>query len=424
MIIIQDVNDNHSNFELKYKPRWIVSLLRKATKESAVVVLTGARQVGKSTLLRHESPYTDWRYASLDDYDVLEQAERNPAALWVGTQQIILDEVQKAPKLLSAVKQAVDQKPSRIRFVLSGSANLLLMHRVSESLAGRALYLTLTPMTLGEERERSTPSWLVRLLEGKLPEEASKVAEDPIPLMLRGFLPPLIRLQEAMSFVRWWEGYVATYLERDLRQLSQVESLPDFRRVMEALALRSGQVLNQTEVTRDTAVSQPTIHRYLNLLETTCLLERVPAFASSRTTRLIKSPKVYWLDPGLASYLAGYHDIDSLRSSREVGSIFECLILLHLKALAQLLTPRARIYCWRTVIGREVDFVVEQGRKILAIEAKLTTAPRYGDAENLRKFLREYPEAKAGIIVHAGGDIKYLEERIIALPWTYVAGAY
>jgi predicted AAA+ superfamily ATPase len=277
-------------------------------------------------------------------------------------------------------------------------------------------------MSLGEEREMPSPNWLNRVLNGRLPREVLRTAEDPIPLMLRGFLPPLMGLKKEMSVVRWWEGYTATYLERDLRQLSQIESLPDFRRVMEALALRTGQMLNQTEVARDTAVSQPTVHRYINILETTCLLERLPAFASSRTKRLIKTPKVYWFDPGITAYLAGYHDVDSLRSSREAGAIFECLVLLHFRALAQLLTPRPRFYYWRTTTGKEVNFVIEQGRRIAAVEVKLTREPTYRDAENLRIFLEEYEEAKAGILIHSGPEVKYLGDKIVAVPWTYVAG--
>ena len=128
----------------------------------------------------------------------------------------------------------------------------------------------------------------------------------------------------------WWEGYVTTYLERDLRQLSQIESLPDFRRLMSALALRGGQLLNQTELSRDIGISQPTIYRYINLLESTCLVERLPAYFVNRTKRLVKSPKIIWNDPGLASFLSGHYEIDSVRSSRESGGIFETMVYLHL----------------------------------------------------------------------------------------------
>ena len=384
-----------------------------------MVILTGARQVGKSTLLQQEKPFSQWRYLSLDDFDVLQQAEREPTSLWAGTDRVVLDEVQRSPALLSAVKRTVDQRGRRIRFVLSGSANLLLMEKVSETLAGRAVYFTLPPMTLGEILGRPVPDWLPTFFKKGLSDKQSVQETEALPIvhMLRGFMPPLFGLARFDAVIRWWEGYVATYLERDLRQLSQVDSLSDFRRVMQALALRSGQMLNQTEVSRDTGVSQPTVHRYLNLLEASCLLLRLPAFSRNRTKRLIKTPKVYWVDPALACYLAGHHEAKSLEASREVGGIFETLVLLHLQALCHLFVPRPQLSYWRTATGKEVDFVVEQGEKLVAVEAKLTTSPRFSDADGLLLFLEEYPETIQGILIHAGSSVKRLHEKILAVPW-------
>jgi len=417
------MNKFHSNHEFIYLERWITPLLRTALSEHRVVVLTGARQVGKSTLLQNAEPVSHWRYHTLDDFDVLRRAEQDPQALWAGVEQVVLDEVQKAPALLPAVKQAVDRKPD-MRFVLSGSANLLLMRRVSESLAGRAVYFVLSPMTIGEMRGAPPPDTLSQLLAGQWPPEGSipESATDPFALALRGFMPALLSLERPEAWVRWWEGYVATYLERDLRQISQIASLLDFHRVMEFLALRNGQLLNQSEIARDAAVSQPTVLRYLNLLEATHLVERLLAYATSRTTRLVKSPKLYWADPGLAAFLAGYYERDALAQAREAGAFFETLILHHLKVLAQLMVPRGWLFYWRTTTGHEVDFVLEQGRRLLAFESKMTATPRYGDAEGLRLFLREHHQAVGGVLIHSGQDIKRLDERIVALPWRMLTG--
>jgi hypothetical protein len=240
---------------------------------------------------------------------------------------------------------------------------------------------------------------------------------NPFHLMWKGFMPSLIRLQTPAAILRWWEGYVATYLERDLRQFSQIESLSDFQRLMVALALRCGNMLNQTELSRDTNISQPTVHRYINLLETTCLIQRLPAYAVNRTKRLIKSPKVIWTDPGLVSFLAGHYESESLIASREAGGIFESLIYLHLNTLAQLMAPKARLFYWRTVTGKEVDFVLEWGRKLLAVEVKLTDRPKFSDIETLKLFLDEYPEMSAAILIHTGNEIKIIHDRIAAVPW-------
>lgn len=418
------MNDNHSNLELKYKPRWIASLLRDAVKHHPIVVLTGARQVGKSTLLQHEAPFSDWRYISLDDFDTLAQARSDPTSLWAGVDCIVLDEVQKSTNLLDAVKAAVDSNYDKYRFILSGSANLLLMKKVSESLAGRAVYFTLYAMTIGEMNNWSPTNLLEVLFEGKLPR-AEKIESSPgapFPLMWKGFMPSLMQLETPAAVLRWWEGYVTTYLERDLRQLSQIDSLPDFRRLMVALALRCGQILNQTEVARDTGISQPTVHRYINLLETTCLVERLPAFAVNRTKRLVKSPKVIWNDPGLVSFLAGHYDPESLTTSREAGGIFESIIYLHLSVLAQLLVPKPRIFYWRTTTSKEVDFVLEWGRKLLAVEVTLSSKPRFSNIETLKLFMDEYPETTACILVYTGDEVKIMGEKIAAIPWFLLGG--
>lgn len=406
-----------------YHERWLTPILRQAVADHPVVVVTGARQVGKSTLLRHAAPFRDWRYRTLDDLDTLRQAGEDPFGLWEGTGAVVLDEVQRAPGLLSAVKRAVDTD-RRQRFVLSGSANLALMHHVSESLAGRAVSFVLDPMTLGEQHDAAPPTLLADALAGRWPAEgkAAVLPRDPAPVLLRGLMPALLDLSTPAAWVRWWEGYVATYLERDLRQLARIEALPDFQRVMRLLALRSGQLLNQSDVARDASVSQPTLHRWANLLETTHLLVRLPVYATNRTTNLIKAPKLMWADPGLAVFLSGYFDAEDLRAAREYGAFFEDLLFAHLHTLAGLMTPHGRLHFWRTRSGQEVDFVLEHGRRLLAIEVKLTERPGYRHTEGLRAFLDQHPDAAGGLLVHGGTDVVRLGERVVGVPWTMVTG--
>jgi len=416
------MNDNHSKKLQNYKPRWLAPLLRAGIQDHSVVVLSGARQVGKSTLLLNEEPFANWRYITLDDYDMLYQSKNDPESLWAGADAVILDEVQKAPDVLNAIKATIDTPGNRCKFILSGSANLLLMHRVSESLAGRAVYYCLSPMTSGELNEFPATSVLKELLHGNI-TDVDNFGINPVdifPNLWKGFMPSLISYSKQDSVLRWWEGYISTYLERDLRQLSQVESLPDFRRLMTTLALRSGQLLNQSEVARDTGISQPTVHRYINLLESTFLLHRLPAYSVNRTKRLIKAPKIMWNDPGLASFLSGHYSIDSLKSSREIGGIFESMIYLHLRTLTQLIAPSPRIYYWRTSTGKEVDFIIEWGQKLLAIEVKYTAKPKFKDIDNMRLFLDEYPETAAGVLLYTGDEVRRLHEKIIALPWYYL----
>ena len=415
------MNDKHSAREWIYRSRWLESRFAQALNNHPIVVLTGARQVGKSTLLRHAHPSASWRYHSLDDLDVVEQAEKDPEALWAGTDRVVIDEAQRVPSLFLAVKRAVDRDRKK-RFVLSGSANFRLLLQVSESLAGRAVYFVLRPMTLGEREEEAPPTLVEELLKGQLPSEGERLPfSDPLFHAVNGFMPALLMLSSREAVLEWWQGYVSTYLERDLRGFSQVSSLSDFRRVMELVSLRTGQLVNQTEIARDAGVSQPTVHRYLNLLEASFLLHRIPAYAKSRTKRLVKSPKVYWADPALPVFLMGHYEIEGLREAREAGAIFENLLLIHLQALGDLLLPAARLYYWRTTSGVEVDFVLEWGRKLVAFETKLTRNPRYRDTKGLVAFLTEYPNCGTGVLIHCGEEVLRLGENIVAVPWQLFA---
>lgn len=407
-----------------YYERWITPLLQDAIRDHAVIVLTGARQVGKSTLLLNAEPFKNWRFHTMDDLDVLAQARQKPDSLWAGTENVVLDEVQKAPELLPAIKQTVDRSPGKVHFVLSGSANLLLMKQVSESLAGRAVYFVLDPMSFGETLQKPQPDILSRLLNGEFPEETTlpDAPPDMANILLRGLMPPLLTLNSPQSWTRWWNGYVTTYLERDLRQIAQIDALMDFRKLMQLVALRSAQLMNQSEMARDARLSQPTVHRYLNLLETTHLFERLPAYTSSRTTTLLKSPKAFLNDTGLAVFLSGYYEVDELRKAREFGAYFETFMYHHLRLLTRLMSPQGRLYFWRTRAGTEVDFVVEHGKHVAAVEIKSTTSPSYSDIASLRAFMDEHPKTAAGILVHSGRAVKRLDEKIIAIPWTMIVG--
>lgn len=407
-----------------YFKRWITPLLRDALNDAPIVVLTGARQVGKSTLLLHEEPFCDFRFFTLDDYSTLQQVEQDPNSLFLGADCIIIDEVQRAPNLLLAVKQAVDQNPSKYKFVLSGSANLLLMKQVSESLAGRAVFFELNPMTLGEIHQKPPSNLIKDLFNRTWPEEGMIKERLPSlpPLLLRGLMPSLLRLDSPASWSRWWEGFVATYLERDLRQLSQIDSLLDFRRSMELLALRSGQILNQSDLARDAGLSQPTAHRYINLLETSYLFSRLSPFTSNRSLRLVKSPKVFWRDPGLVSFLSGLYEENELLECREYGHIFETFIFHHLQVVSQLMTPKARLFYWRMRSGQEVDFVLQYGQSILPIEVKVTTKPGFDDASHIKLFMDHYQNAQAGLVITCGQEVKWLGSKVMAVPWTMLTG--
>jgi predicted AAA+ superfamily ATPase len=396
-------------------PRHAQTALADRLRVMPAVVVSGARQTGKSTLAQALAP-GERRYVSLDDMDALEMARRDPGALVEGP-PVTLDEVQREPDLLHAVKRAIDRKRRAGQFLLTGSANLLLMRGVSESLAGRASYLTLWPMVRREQQGLGRCGLWEELLGAKdadwldLVRADTTGREDWIALARRGGFPtPAVHMRTAAERTIWFEGYVRTYLERDLQVLSSIAALPDFRRLMRAACLRLGQLVNQTELARDVALPQPTVHRYLNLLETSFLLARVPAYAVNRTKRLIKTPRLYWGDVGLALHLAGL--------AEPTGAHLENLVLHDLLCWRDARVERADVLYWRTVTGEEVDFVIEAGRRLIPIEVKSTARPRLRDAQSLRAFRAEYGKtARAGLLLHTGTTVEWLTGDVLAVPW-------
>jgi predicted AAA+ superfamily ATPase len=236
-------------------------------------------------------------------------------------------------------------------------------------------------------------------------------AEDWHDLARRGGFPtPALTMASSEERAIWFDGYVRTYLERDLQDLASISALPDFRRLMRAACLRIGQLVNQTELGRDAALPQPTVHRWLNLLETSYLLVRLPAYAVNRTKRLIKAPKVFWGDTGVALHLAGV--------AEPTGSHFENVVLHDLLAWRDARLERAELGYWRTSIGEEVDFVIETSGRLLAIEVKATARPRLADAAHLRTFRAEYgKKARVGLVLHTGNMLDWLAPDVLAAPW-------
>lgn len=401
---------------VKTQPRLVAAALAERLKAMPAVVVTGARQTGKSTLVS-ELVAGRRRYATLDDLDVQDAARRDPDVLLGGDTPVTLDEVQREPALLPAIKRAIDRKRVAGRFLLTGSANLLLMRRVSESLAGRASYLTLWPMTRREQAGLGRCGRWEDLLAAPDAEWLDVLAQDDAgqeewhALARRGGFPtPSLSLESAADRAIWFDGYVRTYLERDLQDLASISALPDFRRLMRAVSLRLGQLVNQTELARDTAVPQPTVHRWLNLLETSYLLVRLPAYAVNRTKRLIKTPKLYWADTGVALHLA--------ESNEPGGAHLENLVLHDLLAWRDARLERAELGYWRTAVGDEVDFVIEAGGKLLPIEVKASARPRLADCNHLRTFRAEYgKKARAGLLLHTGSTLEWLAPDVLAAPW-------
>lgn len=388
-----------------------------------IVVITGLRQSGKTTFLRQDPLFSHRRYLSLDDLATLEAARADPDALVAGSEPLLIDEAQRVPDLFLAIKRAVDRDRTPGRFVLSGSANLTLLEGITESLAGRALYLRLHPFTRRERLQLAGEPFLTRFLDS--PDDALRSLRERTmgdvggsvsgQEVLDGGMPPVVALDIDRRL--WFLGYEQTYVERDVRQLSQIPDLVPFRHVLQLAALRTGQLLNVSGLAQDARLSPTTAARYLDLLETSFVVERLPPFLQSRAQRLRKTHKLFFADAGLAAHLSAVEDLPAGHPMR--GHLWETWTFQNLRGIVDSFLPGAEIGYWSIQGRTEVDFVISHKRRAIAIEVKSSTRFGKGDLRGLRSFLDQTPMAETGILAYNGEEVLDLGQGVFAvpLPW-------
>ena len=400
-------------------PRIAAKQLAQVTRVLPAAVVTGARQTGKSTLVRSSPLLADYAYLTLDNIETQRRAAEAPNALLTSADRVIVDEIQRAPELILVIKELIDTDPpgQAGRFILTGSTNLLGLRTIGETLAGRAGYVTLWPMSrreaLGEGRAGrwsellgTAPSaWRDLVLAGPAIEESwSSVAR-------RGGYPvPAVRLHEPTDRETWFQGYIDTYLRRDVPEITAVSRPLDFHRLMQRVVLDIGQLEHQARWATELGLSRPTVGRWLDLLEVSYQLVRVPAWTLNRRKQLVKARKIYWADTGLAAALVG--------ERQPTGPYLENVVLSDLLVWQGGEPRRPGIFHWRTRDGYEVDFVVESvDRTLLPVEIKASATVGLNDARGLVQFLREYPEARAGLILYGGRDVTWVTDTVLAVPW-------
>lgn len=402
-------------------PRHLESRLHAALADTPVVLLHGARQSGKSTLA-HALDAGRRRYLTLDDHTVLAAAVADPAGFIAGLDgPVVLDEVQRAPALFPAIKAAVDRRRTPGRFLLTGSANVLLLPQLSESLAGRIEILNLWPLSQGEI-ERRVENFIPTVFNGELPAALSSgrgsVATNLADRILRGGFP---EPRERAAFDRrsaWFNAYLTTILQRDVRDLANIEGLTDLPRLLSLIASRSGGLLNAADLSRGVAIPQTTLRRYLTLLETTFLTTTIPAWSTNRGLRLTKSPRLYLCDTGLAAHLLAA-DVERLSADGYVrGILTESFVALELLKQATWSSPAVRVHHFRTAAGKEVDIVLEDpGGRIVGIEVKASATVASSDFRGLRE-LRETAGHKfvRGLVIYAGRQAIPFDATLAAVP--------
>ncbi|MBA4392281.1 MAG: GTP-binding protein [Desulfobacca sp.] len=402
---------------MNYIRRTLEVTIKQTIKEFPVIVLSGPRQSGKTTLLKHLFE-KQFNYISLELPDIQSAAIRDPRGfLDFYSPPVIFDEIQYAPSLLPYIKERVDTYRDRAgQYILTGSQNILLNQEVTESLAGRAAMLRLLPLSYREMT--GVPQALLPWEEGAKPLKKGLSYKDLGGSFLRGGYPELSANKERQHML-WHASYVQTYLERDVRSIRQIGDLNQFQIFLRALAARSAQLLNLSELSRDLGLAVNTIKSWLSVLEATFQIIILRPYFVNVGKRLVKTPKVYFGDVGTLCYLVGLKDADHALAGPMGGTLMETIVV---NEVVRTLTHQGKegsLYFWRTSTGQEVDLIIDTGSKLVPIEVKLSTTPNLNMVKGIEAFRKIFGERTTkGYLVHPGTTKLPLGPDTIAWPFS------
>ena len=404
---------------MKYIPRWLEDRIEESLKSHPVVILTGPRQVGKSTLLENASFLKNWRYLTLDDPDILEQAREDPKGLLLEDQPTMIDEVQRCPELLVTVKYLVDKSRRQRNFILSGSGNISLRKSPRETLAGRAKYLHLTGFGFREGQELSPHGVFDQLMQGRsIDSTEPKVNGNILKVVWRGGLPASFLASTEKVALERMSGYVDTYIERDIQDLVKIRHPQNFRRLMGVLAKATGWESVQEELSKSCGETRSNVSRHMSLLKYTNLLYELKGYLV-KGERVYKQAKYFWFDSGMACFLAGIHQAAELQKSGIKGRYVENFIFQQILSWTSIQMISPEIFYWKPKAEMaEVDFVVRSHNRVIGIEVKSSDDLNFRDTRSMREFLKAHPESSCGIIVYTGNKVYPVASNIYAVPWT------
>ncbi|MDI9334100.1 MAG: ATP-binding protein [Cytophagales bacterium] len=367
----------------------------QALQAYPIVVVTGPRQAGKSTLIRESLP--DWEMLSLEDLDLRRFAQQDPRGfLKLYPAPLIIDEVQRVPELLSYIQTIVDSSGKMGQYVLSGSQQFSLLAGITQSLAGRASLIELHPLRLKELQDNGD----------------AKQSLDQ--LMLQGGYPAVHARK--LDPTRYYADYVASYIERDVRSLSAVQDLGNFQRFMRLCAARTGQLLNLNSLASDCGISHPTAQSWMNLLEASYVVRRIAPYHRNFGKRLVKAPKLYFLDTGLCAWLLGITTAQQMASHYARGALFETWVVTEAIKWRAVRGDKQPIYFWRDNIGNEIDLLLEQNGQITLVEVKSGQTFQSEWLRGLDAVQRHLGEPVQRALIY-GGDTPQTRTNIDVVPW-------
>lgn len=408
---------------MKYKKRILTGKLKSLVDNFSVVVISGARQVGKSTMLKHQFP--KWDTVVFDPVIDIGNAKSDPE-LFLSNHPtpLILDEIQYCPEVVPCIKRLVDKNKKPGMYILTGSQQWSVLKSISESLAGRAVFLDLEGFSLAEITESETAvSWLERYLDDpfdfvKNNNIKMKLDRTLYELLWRGSLPETDTLPENL-IEDFFSAYVRTYVERDVRMMLEADDWQQFGRFVQLAAALSAHELNSSQMGREIGITPQTAKRWLGVLKATFQWFEVPAFHGNSLKKISSKPKGYFADTGLACHLNRISSPKALGGHPMIGSLFETAVFSEIRKLMTAVAKKAQIYHWRAHSGGEVDFLLERDGMIYPLEVKLTTQPSKKDVRGFQTLREHYPQHKIapGLVIAPVERFEKLTNTDFMAPW-------
>jgi predicted AAA+ superfamily ATPase len=392
--------------------------IHKYSKEYPVVAIVGPRQSGKTTLARHMFP--DYKYLSMENLDIRHMAQDDPRGFLDDYgKNIILDEIQRVPSLFSYLQERVDLEESPASYVLTGSQQFLLMEKITQSLAGRIITFQLYPFSFNEIYEAKPDKDVNSIFKIKPGYIKGGKEIDVYRMLFTGMYPRIH--DKKLDARKWIENYILTYIERDIRSLVNVENLKLFEDFLKICASMSGQLINYTSISNSIGVSQPTVKKWTSVLETSGILFILPPHYKNFKKRIVKTPKLYFADTGVLSFLLSIRNPDELISHPLFGNIFETFIISELYKRVFHVGEKPAFYFWRDKTGNEIDLIVDIGPELLPIEIKASKTYSPEKKSNILSWLNlKGNTSERGLVVYRGEDSVGKRSAVIVIPWWHL----
>ena len=403
---------------MKYLKRAIRKELDEYLKYFPVLLISGARQVGKSTLALHLGIEN---YITLDDINIYEMAKNDPKGFIESLDKpVIIDEAQRLPQLMITIKEHIDKKRINGEFVLTGSASLQGFKDISDSLAGRIGIVKLYPLSLKEKSQKEEN--IIDIFSSSLDSYIlKKYKSDIAQHLLDGGYPEMLKIDSQKAKYLWFSSYIRTYIESDARELTNIRNLDKFIKMYRLCMIRSGNMFNKNELQKEAGLDNRTFDSYFAVMEHTYQLQKLQPFFKNQLKRLIKTPKIYATDTGVLTHLLQINSKEELEKSHYRGDIIETFIYDELLKANSSALKKVGLFYYRTSDKKEIDFILDYGEKIIAIEIKTSKSISKSDFKHIYHLQKEIPDSfDKGIVLYGGDSFLRLDEKMYAVPFGFL----